>query len=86
MIEDCLLTVGEVAERLKVQPSWVYSNADRLGAFHLGKYLRFKWSRVIDCLEKGQASLSSSVAKTPLNPALKSAVKDAGRDSVLEEN
>lgn len=59
MIEDIFLTVDEVAERLKVKPSWVYSNADRLGAFHLGKYLRFNWSKVVECLELGKASLGN---------------------------
>jgi len=59
MSEDSLLTVSEVADRLKVKPSWVYSNADRLGALHLGKYLRFNWSKVVECLELGNTSLGS---------------------------
>jgi len=46
-----LLTVGEVAYRLSVKPSWVYDHAEALGAFHLGKYLRFSWSRVLERLE-----------------------------------
>ncbi len=37
-----LLTVEEVAARLKLKPSWVYSHADDLGVFRLGKYLRFE--------------------------------------------
>jgi len=41
-----LLTVGEVAERLKVPTSWVYErtrkrSSDRLPGFRLGKYWRF---------------------------------------------
>ena len=48
-----LLTVSEVAARLKVKDSWVYTHADQLGAFHLGKYLRFSWKRTIDHLENG---------------------------------
>jgi hypothetical protein len=54
--------VDEVAERLRVKASWVYANADRLGALRLGKYLRFKWSRVIDCLENGKASLTNQAS------------------------
>jgi hypothetical protein len=48
------LTVKEVAVRLCVSRNWVYSHADVLGAYHLGKYLRFSWSRVLECLEKLQ--------------------------------
>jgi hypothetical protein len=51
-----LLTVKELAARLRLQPSWVYRHADDLGAFRLGKYLRFSWSRVLECLEEGGAS------------------------------
>ena len=36
-----LLTVKEIAAVLQVQPSWVYPHADALGAFRVGKYLRF---------------------------------------------
>src|SRR5262245_46145348 len=46
-----LLTVGEVAARLRVKDSWVYSHADDLGVYRLGKYLRFSWQRVLDRLE-----------------------------------
>ena len=52
-----LLTVDEVAIRLRVKTSWVYSHADELGALRVGKYLRFSWSRVVKHLEHGQASL-----------------------------
>ena len=45
------LTVKEVAVRLCVSCNWVYSHADALGAYHLGKYLRFSWSRVLERLE-----------------------------------
>jgi hypothetical protein len=45
-----LLTVSEIARRLRVAPSWVYSHADLLGAFRLGKYLRFDWVRVLEKL------------------------------------
>jgi len=55
MKTDCtetLLTVTEVALRLRVEPSWVYSHADDLGVYRLGKYLRFSWERVLDRLKK----------------------------------
>lgn len=46
-----LLTVDELAARLRVKPSWVYTHADDLGGYRLGKYLRFSWARVIERLE-----------------------------------
>jgi hypothetical protein len=45
-----LLTVEELAARLKVPDSWIYSHADQLGVFRAGKYLRFSWTRVIERL------------------------------------
>jgi hypothetical protein len=47
-----LLTVGEVAARLRVQPSWVYTHGDFLGAIRVGKYLRFSWNRVMENLNR----------------------------------
>lgn len=47
-----LLTVPEVATRLHVNRAWVYAHADRLGAYRLGKYLRFSWKRVLEELEQ----------------------------------
>lgn len=52
--DDELLTVSELAARLRVRTSWVYQHADGLGAYRLGKYLRFSWARVLDHLEHGQ--------------------------------
>lgn len=46
-----LMTVGELAARLRVTASWVYGHADNLGVYRLGKYLRFDWGRVLDRLE-----------------------------------
>ncbi|MBI4165981.1 MAG: hypothetical protein HY508_09650 [Acidobacteria bacterium] len=54
-----ILTVQEVAERLKLKASWVYTHADDLGALRLGKYVRFSWPRVIERLERGAAELSA---------------------------
>jgi hypothetical protein len=50
--DDRLLTVPEIAERLRVPPSWVYRHSQMLGAFKVGKYLRFRWTRVLESLEK----------------------------------
>jgi hypothetical protein len=46
-----LLTVDDLATRLRVPRSWVYSHAEDLGTYKLGKYLRFSWPRVIERLE-----------------------------------
>ena len=48
--ERDLLTVPELAERLRVKASWVYCHADELGVLRLGKYLRFSWARVMNHL------------------------------------
>ncbi len=50
--QPILLTVDEVAIRLRVKRSWVYGHADALGVFRLGKYLRFSWRRVLEHLEE----------------------------------
>jgi len=66
-----LLTVEEVAGRLRVKPSWVYSHADELGAYRLGKYLRFSWERVLDRMEQGVGSRSgvgATAQRPPLGP------------------
>ena len=49
-----LLTVQQVASRLQLKPSWVYAHTDDLGAIHVGKYLRFRWDRVLERLEQSQ--------------------------------
>ncbi len=46
-----LLTVEDLATRLRVPRSWVYSHSKDLGAYRLGKYLRFSWARVLERLE-----------------------------------
>jgi hypothetical protein len=48
--ETDILTVPQLATRLQVRTSWIYSHADELGAFRLGKYLRFSWERVLSRL------------------------------------
>jgi excisionase family DNA binding protein len=49
--QNTLLTVQELAELLKLKPSWVYEHADDLGAYRLGKYVRFSLPRVMQRLE-----------------------------------
>jgi hypothetical protein len=56
-----IMTVEEVATKLKLKRSWVYANADKLGAYRLGKYLRFSWPRVLECLDR----MSGSLRKAP---------------------
>jgi excisionase family DNA binding protein len=55
-----LMTVEEVAARLKLKRSWVYTHADELGVFRCGKYLRFSWPRVLEFLERKSGSLGPS--------------------------
>ena len=46
-----ILTLAELAERLKVSERWVYEKSRRrcpnpLPAIHIGRYLRFDWLEV----------------------------------------
>ncbi len=57
-----LLTVEEVAEMLRVSPSWVYErtrrrSADRIPGFRLGKYWRFREADVAAWLERQRVGL-----------------------------
>jgi excisionase family DNA binding protein len=50
--EETLLTVHELAEILKVPPSWVYghmreTSKDRIPGFRIGKYWRFAEADVL---------------------------------------
>jgi hypothetical protein len=47
-----LLTVSQLARRLGVTCNWVYTHADKLGVYRLGKYLRFSWPRVLERLQR----------------------------------
>jgi excisionase family DNA binding protein len=49
-----ILTVAEIAERLRLGQRWVYEHADQLGAYRLGKYLRFDLRRVMERLAAGK--------------------------------
>ena len=58
---DELLTVDDVAQWLKVPPSWVYERTRRRGegrlpVIKLGKYLRFEESHVRAYLERQRRS------------------------------
>ncbi len=58
---DELLTVDEVAEWLKVPPSWIYERTRRRGdgrlpCIKLGKYLRFEETAVKVYLERQRRS------------------------------
>ncbi len=59
--QDCLLTVQEVSELLKVPVSWVYGrtrrrSSERLPGYRLGKYWRFRESEVIAWLRNQRFS------------------------------
>jgi hypothetical protein len=58
-----ILTPEDLAERLKVEVSWVYENtrkrasvrkADPLPSIRMGKYLRFYWPEIEKWLERRQ--------------------------------
>ena len=66
---DDLITVDEVASKLRVKRSWVYSHADKLGAYRLGKYLRFSWERVLKHLESASVT-STEVGVIAQRPSL----------------
>jgi hypothetical protein len=65
--ESELLTVDEVAAKLRVPRSWVYSHADELGVFRAGKYLRFDWAIVRERLAAGILQ-DAGVPKQPAVP------------------
>jgi predicted DNA-binding transcriptional regulator AlpA len=56
---DEVLTVRELAKRLKVKPAWIYEkrrarefDSDPLPAIDLGRYLRFRWADIAAWLER----------------------------------
>ena len=57
MNEHNFLTIDELADRLKVQKSWIYSRTRETGPgtmprLKVGKYLRFEYQAVMDWLRK----------------------------------
>lgn len=65
MSEHELLTVDDLAERLKVKPSWIYLHANELRAMRLGKYLRFRWDLVLKSLDEQSSRRLQSPATLP---------------------
>lgn len=68
---DNIMTVQELAVQLRVKPSWIYRHADYLGAYRLGKYLRFSWNRVLgrlDELSTVRSTLGSQPKGSMLSP------------------
>lgn len=65
-MDDEILTVEQVANRLQLKTSWVYTHADQLGAYRAGKYLRFRWQRVLEHLERTTIEMAPGGS----NPAL----------------
>ncbi len=56
-MEKELLTVEEMAAKLKVKPSWIYvrtmqTGADSIPRVRIGKYLRFNPGAVMEWIEK----------------------------------
>ena len=52
------MTVEEIATTLRVKRSWVYTHAEELGAYRMGKYLRFYLPRVLQCLDRTSGLLT----------------------------
>jgi excisionase family DNA binding protein len=63
---ETLMTVHEVARLLRLKPSWVYRHADDLGAYRLGKYLRFSKTQVFEKLAQGTCSGNTGGLPTQL--------------------
>ncbi len=56
-----LLTVDDLAQQLKVKPSWIYGETRKIGPgtiprIRVGKYLRFSLEEVMDWLKTQQAN------------------------------
>lgn len=59
-----LLTINEMADRLKVKPSWLYSRTKQTGInaiprIKFGKYLRFNPGAVMEWIEKQYSEASN---------------------------
>ena len=56
-MEESFLTIDELAEKLKVKKSWIYSRSMQTGPgaiprLKIGKYLRFDFREVMSWLRK----------------------------------
>jgi hypothetical protein len=69
-----LLKVDDLAARLQVPRSWVYSHAADLGAYRLGKYLRFDWERVRERLSQLGPEPNDPIRR-PSNEGFKSTIE-----------
>lgn len=51
---DALLTAAEVADVLRMTPSWVYAEtrANRLPHLRLGRYVRYRRSAIVEWLDR----------------------------------
>ncbi len=63
-----ILTVQELASRLKVKPTWVYEKmrgrgANPLPVFKIGRYLRFSWADVCAWLQSTRKG--GTISKKP---------------------
>jgi predicted DNA-binding transcriptional regulator AlpA len=63
-----ILTVPELAARLKVRPTWVYEHLRERGenplpTIRVGKYLRFSWPVVCAWLQSRQTGAPKNVAR-----------------------
>jgi hypothetical protein len=79
-----LLTPSELAMRLRVQLSWIYTHADDLGVLYVGKYLRFRWRTVLERLDsktRRDPAVGSSTQRPLPNPINKGLSKGHGTDS-----
>jgi hypothetical protein len=64
-----ILTVPEVAERLRVGPKWVYSHVEFLGGRRMGKYIRFYWPTVLERVSAGRQFESQTLGSQPNDPS-----------------
>ncbi len=58
-MDQNLLTIGQMAEKLKVNKSWLYSRTREIGPgaiprIKVGKYLRFRFDDVMNWIEEKQ--------------------------------
>ena len=65
-----LLTVGELADRLRVNASWIYQRTrgrgrDRLPHLKIGKYLRFEEQAVQSWLGRHRREYQNLSGETP---------------------
>ena len=60
-MDDTLLTIDDLADKLKVPKSWIYARTKQSGPgtiprIKIGKYLRFDWGDVWEWIQQQQES------------------------------